>query len=71
MRKIARSVLVALSLGALLFGAFGCSASEKSTASSSSYWRRVFNQWGQDMHEFRVDFDRIFWDLEDRPLEDY
>jgi hypothetical protein len=71
MRKLTRIICVALTLGALLGGVVGCSASEKSSASAPGYWKRVFNKWGDDMHEFRVDFDRIFWDLEDRPLEDY
>jgi len=71
MRKLARIICVALTLGALLGGVVGCSASEKSSSTSPGYWKRVFNKWGDDMHEFRVDFDRIFWDLEDRPLEDY
>jgi hypothetical protein len=69
--RITRTIGLALVLCALLGGVIGCAASEKSTASSPGYWKRVFNKWGDDMHEFRVDFDRIFWDLEDRPIEDY
>ena len=71
MRKFTRVLCVALCLGALSLGSIGCSTSEKSTVSSPGYWKRVARKIGNDFHEFRVDFDRIFWDLEERPLEDY
>ncbi len=71
MRKLPRSLCIALCVGVLVGGAIGCSASEKSTSSAPGYWKRVFHKWGDDFHEFRVDFDRVFWDLEERPIEDY
>ena len=71
MRKRTRILLVALCLGGLSFGSIGCSASDKSTAASPGYWKRVLRKVGNDFHEFRVDFDRVVWDLEERPLEDY
>ena len=71
MRKFSRIFVLELCLGGIAFVGFGCSASEKSTASSPGYWKRVFRKIGSDFHEFRVDFDRVVWDLEDRPLEDY
>jgi hypothetical protein len=71
MRKITRILCVTLCVGALLGAVVGCAASEKSTAAAPGYWNRVFSKWGDDLHEFRVDFDRIFWDLEERPIEDY
>ena len=70
-RSLAGFLCVAVCLGGLTFGAIGCSSSQKSTVSSPGYWKRVFRKWGNDFHEFRVDWDRIVWDLEERPLEDY
>jgi len=69
--QVCRTLCVAVCLGTLTFGAIGCAASEKSSVSSPGYWKRVFRKIGNDFHEFRTDFDRVIWDLEDRPLEDY
>ena len=66
-----RVLCALLCLGALSFSAIGCSATEKSRVQTPSYWKRVFRKMGDDFHEFRVDFDRVVWDLEERPIEDY
>ncbi len=62
-----RLSLVLLLAGVCLVSA-GC-ATETSTIFSAGYWKRHFKKFGEDLHQFRVDIDRIFFDLDDRPIE--
>ena len=48
-----------------------CATGPKSTVASSLYWKRVFRQMGDDLRAARTDIDRIVWDLDDRPIEQY
>ncbi|MGE4619046.1 MAG: hypothetical protein AAEJ04_04465 [Planctomycetota bacterium] len=49
----------------------GCATGPKSTVASSLYWKRVFRQMGDDLRAARTDIDRIVFDLDDRPIEQY
>ena len=49
----------------------GCASGPKVTVSSSLYWKRVFRQMGDDIRNARTDIDRIVFDLDDRPIEQY
>ena len=49
----------------------GCASGPKSTVSSSLYWKRVFRQMGDYIRNARTDIDRIAFDLDDRPIEQY
>ncbi|MEE8142186.1 MAG: hypothetical protein V3T77_03730 [Planctomycetota bacterium] len=55
----------------LLIGSIGCAHTERSRIWSAGYWVRVGSKVMDDLHQFRVDFDRIIFDLDDRPIEDY
>lgn len=68
-----RKFLGCLCLGLCLtmFSMSGCASPDgRSTIFSKAYWKRHANKIAMDLHEFRVDIDRIFFDLEDRPIED-
>ena len=65
-----RKLLLAFCVAGLCFGSIGCKT-ESSTVFSGSYWKRHVVKILDDFHEFRVDFDRVVWDLEERPIEDY
>lgn len=71
MIKVFRRFAVILFVAILLVATSGCASGQKSTVASTSYWKRVFGQMGDDMHAFRVDIDRIVFDLDDRPIEEY
>ena len=75
-----RRFLWILCAGALCLGTVGCGGlfamrpaaapSPRSTIFGGAYWLRVGDSIVDDFHQLRVDFDRIFLDLDDRPLED-
>ncbi|MDE0958704.1 MAG: hypothetical protein OSB12_08710 [Planctomycetota bacterium] len=69
-RRTTRTFVLLLCLGMTLAFA-GCSSGPKSTVASSLYWKRVFRQMGDDLRAARTDIDRIVWDLDDRPIEQY
>ena len=64
-----RKILLAMCLSAFCLGIVGCQT-ETSTIWSSAYWKRHAVNILQGFHEFRVDVDRIIFDLDDRPIED-
>ncbi len=69
-RRKLRTFALLLCLGMTL-ASVGCSTGPKTTVASSLYWKRVFRQMGQDLRAARTDIDRIVWDLDDRPIEQY
>jgi len=58
-----------LGLLALLFMPAGCSTNRPVIWSWPHNKRRIMTILG-DFHEFHMDIDRIFFDMEDLPLED-
>ena len=64
-----RKLFTFLCLVAIL-GLTGCATTERSTIFSIRYWKRHFKQFGDDLHQFRVDIDRTIFDLDDRPIEE-
>ena len=68
--RTVRSLALMLCLG-LVLAVAGCAAGPKSTVASSLYWKRVFRQMGDDLRNARTDIDRIVWDIDDRPIEQY
>jgi len=71
MLKVFRRFVIVLCISVLLGCTAGCATGQKSTVASTSYWKRIFGQMGADMHAFRVDIDRIVFDIDDRPIEGY
>ncbi|MAW77122.1 MAG: hypothetical protein VYD70_05655 [Planctomycetota bacterium] len=69
-RRIVRNLALMLCLG-LALAMSGCATGPKSTVASSLYWKRVFRQMGDDLRAARTDIDRIVFDLDDRPIEQY
>ncbi len=69
-RRTIRTFALLLCLG-MAFAMSGCATGPKSTVASSLYWKRVFSQMGDDLRAARTDIDRIVWDLDDRPIEQY
>ena len=49
----------------------GCASGPKATVSSSLYWKRVFRQMGDDIRNARTAIDRIVFDPDYRPIEQY
>ncbi len=69
-RRAIRTFAMLLCLS-LALAMSGCATGPKSTVASSLYWKRVFSQMGDDLRAARTDIDRIVWDLDDRPIEQY
>ena len=65
-----RTLLLALCVIGLTLATTGCQT-ETSTIWSGAYWKRHFVKIMDDLHDFRVDIDRIVFDLDDRPIEDF
>ena len=60
---------LALALGLLCISSSGCAGDGvRERFLSSSYLSRWWRQIGDDFHQARLDYDRIFWDLDERPL---
>ncbi len=71
MQKRLVRLSLALVLGVMTITSFGCTTnSQRSTIFSSGYWKRHFENFAEDLHQFRVDIDRTIFDLEDRPIEE-
>ena len=58
-----------LSLLAILFLPLGC-MTNRPTIYSWPHWKRHFVTVLEDFHEFHMDFDRVIFDMDERPLED-
>lgn len=65
-----RRLLLIACLAALTLPALGCQA-PRSTIFSGAYWKRHWFKVLDDLHATRVDIDRIVFDLDDRPIEEY
>ena len=70
-RRMVRNFTLILCLGITLLMSAGCATGPKSTVASSLYWKRGFRQMGDDLRAARTDIDRIVFDLDDRPIEQY
>jgi hypothetical protein len=68
--RTVRNLGLVLCLG-LVLAVSGCAMGPKTTVASSLYWKRVFRQMGEDLRNARTDIDRIVFDLDDRPIEQY
>ncbi len=70
MRTTLRKLVLIVCLSALVLPAVGCQ-SPRSSVFAGGYWKRHWYNLLDGLHATRVDIDRIIFDLDDRPIEDY